>query len=253
MARLACEAVADDSGVQPGWYADPMRRFELRYFNGSSWTADVSMNGTRFIDPLGLDVGPTSPTPGSEAGKNTPASAAMVLGIIAVSIAWMPVIVIVGAIAAFLAIALGAIGLRRSRNSGAGRNRAIVGLVTGAGGLLAAVLGVVLTVVVVDVYEAYLNPAAHEVAITSCTVAGSRAIATGTITNLDDDSADFSVVVSFVRPGTDNAIGEARTDVDDVAASTSNEFTVERQVGLDDVDCIVADVTGPLPFGLDLD
>ena len=253
MSRLACLAVADDSGVQPGWYADPMRRFELRYFNGSSWTADVSTSGTRFIDPLGLDVGPDDSTSSSDAGRNTPASAAMVLGIIAVSIAWMPVIVVLGAIAAFLAITLGAIGLRRAQHSGAGRNRAIVGLVTGAGGLLAAVLGVVLTVVVVDVYDAYLNPAAHEVAITSCTVAGSRAVATGTITNLDDGSADFSVVVSFVRPGTDNAVGEGRTDVDDVAGGTSTEFTVERQVRLDDVDCIVADVTGPLPFGLALD
>jgi hypothetical protein len=123
----------------------------------------------------------------------------------------------------------------------------------GRSGLLAAVLGVVLTVIVVDVYDAYLNPAAHEVVITSCTVTGSRATAMGTITNLSDDVADFSILVGFVRPGTDNVDRQARSEVDDVAPGESAEFTVERQVTLDDVDCLVNEVNGPLPFGLALD
>ena len=251
--------MANDSGVQPGWYADPMGRFELRYFNGTTWTADVSADGARFVDPLGLDVGerphggdhPSISVGGD--GANAAANAAMILGIIAVATAWLPFIVVFGAIAAILAVAFGVIGLRKSQMSGVGRSRAIVGLITGGSGLLAAVLGIVLTVIVLDVYDAYVDPAAHDIEITSCSIAGSRATAVGILTNLDDTTADFSVLVGFVRPGTDNPDRESRIDVDDVAAGSSVEFTVERQVSLDAVDCIVLDVNGPLPFGLALD
>ena len=247
--------MANDSGVQPGWYADPMGRFELRYFNGVTWTADVSDDGIRFVDPLGLDIAASDHTSaGTFSGaKNGVASAAMVLGIIAVATAWMPIIVVFGAILAVVAVVLGAIGLRRSQISGVGRNRAIVGLATGASGLVAAVLGVVLTVIVVNVFDDYMNPAPHEVAVTSCTMAGSRATATGTLTNLDDNPASFSILVAFVDPDTDDLDRQSRTEVDDVAAGGSVEFTVERQVTLDEVDCVVSDVNGPLPFGLALD
>jgi hypothetical protein len=245
--------VSNDSGVQPGWYADPMGRFELRYFNGAAWTADVSTNGVRFVDPLGLAVAAGDGDSTTTAAANGPASAAMVLGIIAVATAWLPFIVVVGVIAAVLAVALGLVGLRRSQTSGVGRNRAIVGLATGASGLIAGSLGVMLTVIVLGVYDDYLHPAPHEVTITSCTMAGSRATATGVLTNLGDSTAGFSVVVDFVRPGTDNVDRQGRTDVDDVAAGDSIEFIVERQVSLDEVDCTVSDVNGPLPFGLALD
>jgi hypothetical protein len=245
--------VANDSGVQPGWYADPLGRFELRYFNGDEWTADVSNDGGRFVDPLGIAIAPSDGPGASTPAANTVATSAMVLGIIAVATAWMPVIVAFGAVCAVFAVTLGFVGLRRARRTGVGRNRAIVGLVTGGSGLVAAVLGVVLTVIVVDVYDAYVNPAAHEVVITSCTVTGSRATAMGTITNLDDEAADFSILVGFVRPGTDNLDRQARTEVDGVAPGASAEFTVERQVTLEDVDCLVNQVNGPLPFGLALD
>jgi uncharacterized protein YxjI len=34
-----------------GWYADPLGRHQLRYFDGSQWTEHVSSNGTTSIDP----------------------------------------------------------------------------------------------------------------------------------------------------------------------------------------------------------
>jgi hypothetical protein len=253
--------VANDSGVQPGWYADPLGRFELRYYNGTAWTADVSNGGDRFVDPMGLDVGISGaqatfaqvPRVGAETDTNSAATAAMVLGIVAVSIAWLPFIVVFGALAAVLAIVFGVIGVRRSASSGAGRSRSIVGLVTGTSGLVVAALGVALTVVVVDVYDAYLDPAPNETEITSCDLAGSRATAIGAITNLGDSSADFSVLVGFVRPGTDNADRTARVELDDVGAGQTAVFEVESQVGLEDIECTVVDVNGPLPFGLALD
>jgi hypothetical protein len=36
----------------PGWYADPTRRFELRYWDGGRWTGHVGRGGRVFSDPL---------------------------------------------------------------------------------------------------------------------------------------------------------------------------------------------------------
>ena len=217
----------------------------------------MSTGGERFVDPLGIDVGQhAGQTTRSAATENAPtslATASMVLGVVAVAIAWIPFVVVVGAIAALLALAFGIIAIRRSGPSGAGRSRAVVGVITGASGLLAAGLGTLLTFVVLDVYDSYLNPPPHETVITSCEVVGSRAIATGRLENLGDDTSDFSVLVGFVRPGTDNPHRTTRVSLDDVEAGASAPFDAERQVELDDVDCIVIEVTGPLPFGLALD
>lgn len=261
--------MANDGGAQPGWYADPLRRFELRYYNGATWTADVASGGRRFVDPRGTEVGSgdvSGRPPGVVAGHGEPvgadsgagptnpmATASMVLGIIGVAIAWLPFVVVLGAVAAVLALAFGAVGLRRASASGIGTSRAVVGLVTGVSGLLAAVLGTVLTFIVLDVYDDYLNPVPNETTITSCELVGSRAIAIGTLTNLGDERADFSVLVGFVRPGTDTPHRTSRVSVDDVEPGSDARFEVERQVDLDAVDCVVIDVDGPLPFGLALD
>ncbi len=37
--------------VPAGWYADPAVRFELRYWDGSTWTEHVSRAGQQFTDP----------------------------------------------------------------------------------------------------------------------------------------------------------------------------------------------------------
>jgi hypothetical protein len=252
--------VANDSGAQPGWYADPLRRFDLRYFNGATWTADVSTAGDRFVDPLGVDLTPQAQGParstlpsGDATRTNATATAAMVLGIIAVAIAWLPFVVLLGMVAAVLALVFGAVGVRRSRPSGVGRGRAVVGLVTAACALPVAVLGVVLTVTVLDVYDAYVDPGPHEAAITSCELVGTRAIASGTLTNLGTAASDFSVLVGFVRPGPDNPHRTSRDALDDTEPGGRSEFEVERQVDLDAIDCIIVEVTGPLPFGLALD
>jgi hypothetical protein len=114
VAPVACAAVANDSGVHPGWYADPLGRFELRYYNGAAWTADVSSDGDRFVDPLGIELGTSCRHSRRWASRrsapNGPATAAMVLGIIAVAIAWLPFIVVLGVIAAVLALVFGAVG-----------------------------------------------------------------------------------------------------------------------------------------------
>jgi hypothetical protein len=239
------------AGVAPGWYPDPAGRFDARFHNGRSWTADVSTDGERYIDPLG--AAPVTTTPPSGDGSNGPATAAMVLGIVSLATGWLPFVVVVGAITALLALVTGTIGLRRARRTGSGRARAVAGLVTGGAGMLACVLGVVFTVVVLQAIDRYENPEPHEVRITSCELTGSSAELTGELTNLGTRVADFSVVVAFVRPGTDNAHRTVRIPVEGLAPDERTMFETRRDIGLEGVECIVVDVDGPLPFGVALD
>ena len=77
---------------------------------------------------------------------------------------------------------------------------------------------------------------------------------TGTIINRSTQVASFddSGERSPGRAPT-TCTARARAAVDDVDAGAAVEFEVFRQVALDDVDCHVTDVTGPLPFGLDVE
>ena len=66
-ARRARPPVAEERQVAPavgvaatittplpavGWYVDPTRRFELRYWDGVRWTEHVCRGGQVFVDPL---------------------------------------------------------------------------------------------------------------------------------------------------------------------------------------------------------
>jgi Protein of unknown function (DUF2510) len=57
-ARRALLAPAIQSGtgalgaVPAGWFADPSRRHELRYWDGQRWTEQVSDRGTQTVDPV---------------------------------------------------------------------------------------------------------------------------------------------------------------------------------------------------------
>ena len=44
-------APAPAAAVPAGWYADPAGRFDLRYWDGGTWTEHVSRAGQQFTDP----------------------------------------------------------------------------------------------------------------------------------------------------------------------------------------------------------
>jgi hypothetical protein len=44
-------AAAPTPSVPAGWYADPAGRFELRYWDGGTWTEHVSRAGQQYTDP----------------------------------------------------------------------------------------------------------------------------------------------------------------------------------------------------------
>ena len=104
-----------------GWYPDPTGRFEYRYHNDRHWTADVSTNGQRYVDPLPTPVaGPATgiaapaAAPPPDGGGNGTAIASMVCGIVALVIAWLPFIGVIGLVAAVVGLALAIPALRRS-------------------------------------------------------------------------------------------------------------------------------------------
>jgi hypothetical protein len=77
-------------------------------------------------------------------GSDGMAVTAMILGLLAVAISWIPFLGLLGAVAGVVAIVLGPIAMKRIKRSGrGGRGMAITGLVTG---IVSVVLAIVMTV-----------------------------------------------------------------------------------------------------------
>jgi hypothetical protein len=244
--------------VEPGWHPDPWRRYELRWHNGRDWTADVADHGKRFVDAgqpvVPVLAPPAAALPGAPSRpRNGAAVAALVLGISAVMVGFVPLLFWMGTIAAILAIVFGIIGLRRAHRDAAADRRgfAVAGLVLGPIGLLASVVGGYVTVLVFRTVEEIVNVGPYTIAQESCAVGDGRAVLRGTITNDSDETRDYTVFVEFRREGTDNALGFDTVGVDDVGPGDTAEFTASSLVGAARVTCVVAEVTGPLPFDLD--
>lgn len=238
-----------------GWHPDPSDRHEFRYHNGTDWTADVADDGERFVDPLppASCQGQLSAGLHRSTGETTrAATASLALGVTAVALGWLPFVFVIGGIAAILSLIFGTIGFRRSRRSGPGRSRAIGGLLTGGTGLVLVVVGGLLTVALIDAVDRYDNPGDYELGEVTCTNDGSAWTASGTIENLTGDTRSYLLTVDFVRPGTDNAQARSRLSVDDIPTGETASFEVRRQVALDDVECLISQVDGPAPFGIDL-
>lgn len=60
-----------------GWYSDPTGRHTYRYWDGSSWSNQVSDGGTAGADPVELDASTaiTPPAPGTQAPGAEPTAA----------------------------------------------------------------------------------------------------------------------------------------------------------------------------------
>ncbi len=240
----------------PGWYPDPVGRHEFRYHNGASWTGDVASGGQRYIDPLdgssAAPAGSVSPEARSPAG-NGMAVAALSCGVISVAIGWIPVVLVVGGLLAVLALVFGGIGLGRSRTVGRGRGFAIAGLVTGGVGLLAAGVGVVLTVLLWNAVERYENPVDHVASEPVCELVGNRVRGSGSIENLDDSTGSFTMIIDVTRAASGVPVTTVRVRIDDVAPGEIRPYDFSHRVTATDVDCQIVDVKGPLPLGVVVD
>lgn len=251
------------NGSPAGWFPDPLGRYEHRYFNGTVWTADVANGGNRLVDPLGTapQVTPGSPFPAPPAAalyggyeptpRNGIAVAAMVCGIIAVLIAWIPFLVVVGLVLAILAVAFGIQGLRRAGAVDTGRGVAIAGLVTGAVGLVLSVLGIWFTVIVWREVMAFVEPGAVSADVTECRSDGSLVAASGTLTNRSGKRRDYTLFVEIEGVRGDRWLV---TELEDVAAGATVDWDVSGRARMAAGPC-EADLTvhGPFPFGIELD
>jgi len=131
------------AGFPPGWYPDPTRRHDHRWYDGTSWTAHVGDGGRPSIDPLD---GP--PGPPGHSGHRPPvtsdparlARAGLVVAVVALPLALVPYL---GAAIAVGALAMTMTALRRSRRAtGTGDPRAVAGTVVAA---LAVALAALMT------------------------------------------------------------------------------------------------------------
>jgi hypothetical protein len=237
--------------VTPGWFPDPSGRFEFRYFNGRSWTADVATDGARYID-AGADRAQSPAPPASRGrGGNGLATAAFVCGLVALTICWLPVIFVGGFALAVVALVLGGVALRRSAGrDGAGRGFALAGVMTGGVAVVGSAGGLLLTFVAFDALERYEDPGPTTVIIRTCSAADGRIVVEGDLRNDGTAAADYAVVYEVRRAGTDDVVLRVREPVRDVAAGATAVFGAVDRTTVDSIECEIVDVTGPLPFGI---
>ena len=259
------------------WYPDPTRRFEFRYHNGQDWTGDVATDGRRFLDalprlasgsvvmpsPMGATTGATTGvTPGGEPRRSPKATAALVLGIASVATGWVPFVFVLAAVAAVLALVFGLTVLARVRRDASAvagvpnaghtdRNFARAATILAPIGLCVCVLGGYLSVLAYREVDRFSNVGAHTIEETSCVVDGTNeqvAMMTGQITNDSDSARAYRITVEFLRPGTNNVLYTASTDVGVVAPGDRERWAVQVEVSHAELECRVDQVTGPLPF-----
>lgn len=48
--QIMSTVAASSAAAPAAWYADPSKRFELRYWDGSEWTEHVARGGQQFTD-----------------------------------------------------------------------------------------------------------------------------------------------------------------------------------------------------------
>lgn len=255
----SAQVTASDPGSahRADWYPDPTGRFEYRYHNGQNWTGDVSVDGSRFLDP------PATWVPAGGGGHRDPAEigsgkarAAFVLGLCAFLIGWVPFLCVVAIAAAITGLVLGIGALRRdsrSRSNGGQNGRAhgyaIAGVVLAPLALAVSVLGVWLSVAAVREVQTFAEVGKYTTTDISCGVTKGVVTYVGTIHNDDTATHSYEVTVEFLRPGTSVRRYIASASVVDVGPGESSAVTVHHSASDAELTCHVFDVTGPLPFG----
>lgn len=236
--------------TSPGWFPDPMGRFDYRYHNGVQWTADVSSGGRRFVDQTWLGGWTPAQAPGfaPRTGRGF-GIASFVIGLVSAVVAWIPIVFALAAIGAVLALVFGIIALRRAaRSDGEGRGYAIAGIVLSCVAALLCVVGFQLTRAVFDEVGKFFEPGPHRVEVTKCAEEGGLVSLEGRITNLSDTARGYTLDIDYLSSGRN--VGSDSITVPTVPAGGTATFEASEFVssGGGDVACVVTDVFGPTPF-----
>jgi hypothetical protein len=258
--------------LTPGWFPDPLRRYEFRYHNGERWTGDVSVDGRLFIDPLG--AGPSSAA-GSAAGPFVGRGAArpprhparltgvwaFVCGLTGIVLAWMPILFVVGAVAAIAGLVLGLISLRRSRDvltsetardasppPDTARGFARFGVAAAPAALGLCVVGLLLTRVTLREVRDFTNPGRYQLQTGTCALNAGQASFEGTITNQDTRSRQYTIQIRYLD--VTRSLATASVTTASVTPGSTVTWRDQRFLGNAQLRCEVTDVNGPYPFGL---
>jgi hypothetical protein len=164
----------------------------------------------------------------------------MVAGVVALAISWIPFVFVIGVCCALVAIVVGVQGRRDPSMRGA----STAGIATGCAALVLAAGGAWLSVVVFRSAASFENPGRHDTVLDECAQVGDGTRATGSVTNLEDDTRSYVITVEF-EPGRSSQI-----EVDDVAANETGDFVIDEDDVFNDLDCSITKVNGPYPFGV---
>jgi hypothetical protein len=232
-----------------GWFPDPHGRYDYRWFNGTAWTADVSDDGRRMVDPHGAAPAPSS-RPGHSAGNGL-ATAAITCGLIAVLFAWMPVFVVVGLVLGVLALVFGIRGIRRADAVGSGRGRALAGAVLGGVAVALSIVGTILTVTFVRELQAFLTSGPVGAQVEGCSIDSGEIVIDATLTNRSNADRAYTVYgVVQTPPGVDDLVA----DIPELAPDETTEFQMRRPIDTDAASCEARLVVhGPTPYGIEID
>lgn len=236
------------AGAAPGWRPDPSGRHDFRWFNGDVFTADVADDGTRGFDP---DL---TPSPSVERGSGRAAAlTSLTLAVVAVTISWMPFLVVLGVAAALSAIVLGILAAARLQpGPGSGRRIAAAGITCAVVALGLSGIGVSSSRSVLDQLRSTREPGEHVVRVVGCVVdTEGRAVATGEIRNSDESPRSYVITVAFGDATRDFADRSARVPVVDPGETARFEVTTSagRTPG-DELTCRIDQVSSPT-FRLD--
>lgn len=217
--------------ARAGWFPDPSGAHELRYHNGTIWTADVATDGVRGISPL-----PDDP------GSRRTAQRALAVGLTSMCLGWIPFVSVVAFVAAVVAVILGLRARSRTRD----RSTANAAIVTGAVGVAFSLVATWIAVVIVDEVARFDDPGRYDLGDVECTEVDGVTRATGMITNLDDTARSYTIEVDF------DDRRSASVELDEVAPGETVSFVVDQDFRFRDPECEVSTVRGPRPFGLNI-
>jgi hypothetical protein len=211
-----------------GWFPDPMRRYDYRYFDGSSWTSDVATAGHRYRDPLQLTLATAAP--------RTFAVASFVIGLVSLVAATLPFISLVAPVSALLGVVFAGVALNRHRRrTGRGKGFALWGLCLSLAAAPASVLGITQTTpAFIRAFNLVVNGEPPTVTIPVCETRNGTPYAEVTVRNIDSTAASYLVTVVFAESlgGTDTTVGQVDIAVNTVAPGASRHYRATAPVQL---------------------
>lgn len=223
-----------------GWRPDPTRRYELRWHNGTAWTADVAVHGERFVDPAGAGGGVAAPPPDA---RNGLAVAALVLGLVAITLVWLPFLFAIGVAAGAAGAVIGVLALRHPVR--AGRPMAVWGLCLAVLSFAGAPVGWIFTTDLIDRVTESLEPGTYEIVIDECTTDRFSITMRASITNRDDSAHRYEITVHYLVD--DEVVAMDTAPLESLEPGATDDFVTISNFRVDPGDsaeCTVADVSG---------